>query len=134
MENIHEKCACQGSFLDKFLQPAVLIVLSRGSSHGFQIITDLENSGMVTSLDPAGLYRTLKRMEETGLVSSFWDTDSSAKPKRVYSITQEGQHCLERWAVTLRDYRSSIDRLLEEIGKNSGMITDDSQSGADFEQ
>ena len=38
---------CKGSFLDKFLQPAVLVVLSKGSSHGFQMIADLEKSGMV---------------------------------------------------------------------------------------
>ena len=65
MDACLEKCACRGSYLDKFLQPAILVVLQRGSSHGFQMISDLEKSGMVSGngLDPAGLYRTLKRME-----------------------------------------------------------------------
>ena len=78
MDACLEKCACRGSYLDKFLQPAILVVLQRGSSHGFQMISDLEKSGMVSGngLDPAGLYRTLKRMETAGLVTSYWDTES----------------------------------------------------------
>ena len=82
MDLAAEKCACRGSFLDKFLQPAILVVLSKGSSHGFQMIADLEKSGMVSgdSLDPAGLYRTLKRMEAAGLVRSYWDTEATRSP------------------------------------------------------
>jgi len=112
-----DKCACQGSFLDKFIQPAVLLVLSKGNNHGFQMISDLEQSGMVSGdgIDPAGLYRTLKRMEAAGLVSSYWDTESTTKPKRIYSITEEGLHCLETWKTTLQEYRNNIDTLLEKI-------------------
>ena len=112
-----EKCACQGAFLDKFLQPAILVVLSRGSSHGFQMIADLERSGMVSgdSLDPAGLYRTLKKMEGGGLVTSVWDTESASKPRRVYSITPEGRACLSRWRETLEEYRANLDAILGEI-------------------
>ena len=115
------KCACKGSFLDKFVQPAVLIVLSKGPNHGFQMVADLQKSGMLSgdSLDPAGLYRTLKRMEAAGLVSSWWDTDSAPKPKRMYEITQEGSRCLDTWADTLREYRNNIDIILREINRNS---------------
>lgn len=116
-----DKCACNGSFLDKFVQPALLVLLTRGDNHGFQMIADLEQSGMVSgdSLDPAGLYRTLKRMENSGLVSSHWDTDSTAKPRRVYSITEEGRHCLETWHTTLKEYRNNLDAILREIDRSS---------------
>ena len=117
MDLAAEKCACRGSFLDKFLQPAILVVLSKGSSHGFQMIADLEKSGMVSgdSMDPAGLYRTLKRMEAAGLVRSYWDTETGSKPKRVYSITEEGARCLSTWDETLREYRDNIDAILQGI-------------------
>lgn len=117
MDESAEKCACRGSYLDKFLQPAVLVVLLRSSSHGFQIISDLEKSGMVSGngLDPAGLYRTLKRMEAGGLVVSYWDTESGSKPKRIYSITDEGRLCLSSWKTTLSEYRSNIDSILNGI-------------------
>ena len=111
-----EKCACNGSFLDKFIQPALLVILTRGENHGFQMIMDLEHSGMVSgdSLDPAGLYRTLKRMETNGLVNSRWDTDAP-KPRRMYAITEAGIHCLNTWNTTLQEYRSNIDAILCEI-------------------
>lgn len=119
-----EKCACKGSFLDKFLQPALLVVLSRGKSHGFQMISDLEASGMVSgdSLDPAGLYRTLKRMEAAGLVTSYWDTESGSKPRRIYEITQQGRGCLGTWETTLTEYQSNLSAILHLIhgAKNCG--------------
>ncbi len=96
---------------------SILVVLQRSSSHGFQMISDLEKSGMVSGngLDPAGLYRTLKRMETAGLVTSYWDTESASKPRRVYSITDEGRHCLSAWEKTLLEYRSNIDAILRGI-------------------
>lgn len=90
---------------------------SAAAAHGFQMISDLEKSGMVSGngLDPAGLYRTLKRMETAGLVTSYWDTESASKPRRVYSITDEGRHCLSAWEKTLLEYRSNIDAILRGI-------------------
>lgn len=117
MDNDVAKCACKGSFLDKLLQPALLTMLSKGASYGFQLLSDLEKNGMVSgdSLDPAGLYRTLKRMESVGLVSSFWDTESCAKPRRIYSVTEQGLDCLKNWYKTLLEYRSSLDTILSGI-------------------
>lgn len=116
-ELLEEKCACKGDFLDKFVQPALLISLARGERYGFQLVTELEHSGMVAGdrLDPAGLYRTLKRMEGAGLVTSRWDVESANKPRRVYAITHRGRGCLESWRDTLLDYQRRISQILAEI-------------------
>lgn len=115
----NEKCACKGSYLEKFLQPALLITLSHGPAHGFQMIAELEKSNMVSgdSLDPAGMYRTLKRMEAAGLVTSSWDTESASKPRRIYSLSEDGLSCLKVWQNTLTDYRQNISAILDEIEK-----------------
>ncbi len=112
-----EKCACQGAFLDKFIQPAILVVLSRGSTHGFQMIAELERSGMVSgdSLDPAGLYRTLKKLESGGLVTSRWDTETASKPRRIYTLAPPGAACLAQWRETLLEYRQNLDAILAGI-------------------
>lgn len=122
MDNELKKCACNGSFLDKLTQPALLAILARGSNYGFQLISDLEHSGMVSgdSLDPAGLYRTLKRMEAAGLVCSFWDTETSSKPRRIYSITDQGHACLDNWRDTLLEYRANIDTILAGLERYKG--------------
>ncbi len=122
LDDNDEKCACRGSFLDKLLQPVLLVVLSKGENHGFKIINDIKESGMVSgdSLDPAGLYRTLKRMESAGLVTSRWDVETDAKPKRIYAITEEGSHCLAIWKNTLTDYRNNIDNMIKGISEIVG--------------
>ena len=117
MEEFTDKCACKGSFLDRLTQPALLVILVKNSCHGFKMMEKLKESGMITgdSIDPAGLYRTLKRMENAGLVVSYWDTETGSKPKRIYSITEEGMHCLKQWRCTLNEYRNNIDTILFHI-------------------
>ena len=124
-----EKCACRGSFLDKFLQPALLVTLEKGPAHGFQLISDMEKSGMVSgdSLDPAGMYRTLKKMEAAGLVSSEWDVETTSKPRRIYQITPVGRGCLKTWQTTLLDYRENLNHIIDGIGKIQDIKQDENE-------
>ena len=71
-----QKCACQGSFLERFIQPSILLLLNRGPMHGFSILKSLYKSDLMdySSLDPTGLYRMLKKMEESGILSSEQET------------------------------------------------------------
>lgn len=69
-----------------------------------------------TEPDRAGVYRYLKKMESSGLLSSDWELDGEgAKPRRIYSITMEGKHCLENWSAVLKNYRDSVGMLVQEI-------------------
>lgn len=112
-----QKCACKGFFLDKLIQPAILVMLKEAPSHGFQLISCLEESRMVAgnTLDPAGLYRTLKKMEESGLLTSHWQAAPPGKPKRIFTITEEGSHCLANWHETLTAYQENIQLMLAQI-------------------
>ena len=62
------KCACKGDFLDRFIQPSILLLLSTESMHGFSIYKRLQDSDIMdySGIDPTGLYRTLKKMEDAG--------------------------------------------------------------------
>lgn len=117
------KCACKGSFLDRFIQPAILMLLNKESMHGFSIHKTLLESDTMdySGIDPTGLYRTLKKMEESGLLISQWDTDTTAQARRMYTITEDGKDCLKQWGQTLISYRNSIESLtaalLESIGE-----------------
>ena len=67
------------------------------------------------TIDPTGLYHTLKKMESAGLLMSKWDTESAAQPRKIYEITDEGRSCLANWETTLYNYRDSIDELAKSI-------------------
>lgn len=112
-----EKCACKGSFLDKLLQPTILMLLHQKRLHGFSILKKIEESGIMdySNIDPTGLYRTLKKMESAGLLVSKWDVRDNAQPRRFYEITADGKDCLRHWKTTLTDYKGSIDKLVHAI-------------------
>ena len=118
MMDFEMDCPCRGKNLDKLLQPAILAILYKEDLHGFVLIQRLGENSMFDGTEPdrAGVYRYLKKMESSGLLSSDWELDGEgAKPRRIYSITMEGKHCLENWSAVLKNYRDSVGMLVQEI-------------------
>lgn len=114
-------CPCQGKNLDKLLQPLILcILLQGGDMHGFAILKEIGKIPRFAGKAPdaTGVYRYLKKMETSGLLTSKWeleDLDDAGKPKRVFSITPEGKGCLANWAQALSDYENYIHQLIDMI-------------------
>jgi DNA-binding PadR family transcriptional regulator len=112
-------CPCKGGTLDKLIQPALLAVLSKGPSHGYQIaeqIGKMPNSSGEKP-DTSGIYRFLKSMEKNGLVVSSWESPATGHAKRLFEITESGKVCLSRWVETLEQYLTTITSLLETTRK-----------------
>ncbi|MFP5299306.1 MAG: helix-turn-helix transcriptional regulator, partial [Actinomycetota bacterium] len=53
--------------------------------------------------DPGGLYRTLRAMEQEGLVRSTWESSDMGPARRTYHLTEDGEDWLHAWAGTLRE-------------------------------
>ena len=118
MKKIDMTCSCQGGNLDKFIQPHILLILSEKPMYGLEIIGELEKRNMFIghSPDPTGVYRYLKRMEADGQLSSEMKADvPGERPKKVYSVTEEGRRCLANWAVALGQYSVDIIGLVRDI-------------------
>ena len=96
-----------------FLQPCLLLLLSRDQAHGYSLLDELAEFGFdPTQADPSLIYRALREMEQSGWVSSQWDDDSQGPKKRVYCISPQGKIFLAEWIDNLRRTRAEIDRLL----------------------
>lgn len=68
----------------------ILVTLVEGPSHGYGLIKAVEErseSGVL--LDPANLYRVLRRMRELGWIEEEEGRDDSRR--RVHRITQRGR-------------------------------------------
>ncbi|MBM4092671.1 MAG: PadR family transcriptional regulator [Planctomycetes bacterium] len=113
------ECPCAGGTLDKLIQPAILVILARGSLHGYRIVEQLGDMKILGGHKPdaSGVYRFLKMMETKGLVVSSWDTSQAGPAKRVYQVTASGQSCLCQWITTLEAYRDGITHLLKAARK-----------------
>ena len=61
--------------------------------------------------DATGIYRALKRMEQSGLVTSRWETPEEGSAKRLFELTDKGRSCLRRWIDALACYKLTIEEL-----------------------
>ena len=93
----------------RFMEPCLLLLLHRSSSHGYSLREELKEFGFAkTPIDPSMVYRALREMEEHELVTSTWDTEGSGPPRRVYQLTPPGHQYLARSVADLQE----MDRVL----------------------
>ncbi len=59
-------------------------------------------------VDPGGLYRCLRAMDEEGLVVSTWEPSSSGPARRLYELTDEGREWLHLLAGSLAEVSRSL--------------------------
>jgi PadR family transcriptional regulator, regulatory protein PadR len=99
--------------ISRFVEPVLLLLLCRRPLHGYALMEGLHSLGFEQyPVDFSAVYRTLRRLEETGMVRSDWDLEETAgPPRRVYEITDAGQTYLAHWVQDLR----ATDRILHEF-------------------
>ena len=87
------------------LATSLLGLLRDWNAHGYQLAQRLADAGL-PPFDVTTIYRTLRQLEKTGLVNSFWDTSESGPAKRMYSLTAAGELFLGNWTDILKKYQS----------------------------
>ncbi len=94
-----------------FLRPCVLLLLKESSAHGYDLLERLQAFGF-SGTDPGGLYRTLRGLEEEGLVCSAWEASSQGPDRRRYEITRAGAERLHDAARQLQGTAEVLDRFV----------------------
>lgn len=84
---------------------AVLLRLTRGPAHGYEIVSALD-------LDGGGVYRLLRRLDEDGLVTSLWEPSAAGPTRRVYRLTEDGAHALRAEAAAMRRCHAALSAFL----------------------
>ena len=103
--------------IERFIEPCILLLLSKDSSHGYGLMEDLEKH-CGEKVDIGDLYRTLRRMERDGWVKSDWEKNESGPDRRIYTITSEGKDFLRLASSSLIRTDKLIHRFLEGYQKN----------------
>lgn len=83
--------------LERFSEPAVLLLLRDKPAHGYELVEQLPELMPGERADMGNLYRILRSLEREGLVSSTWDDEAPGPTKRVYTLTDSGRHVLDLW-------------------------------------
>ena len=113
------------------VEPAVLTVLTGGPVHGYDLRAALDEAtcGFLV-VDPGGLYRLLRRMEEDGLVTSAWVEGDHGPQRRTYQLTADGHEALAAWRPRLLARRHAIDNLLA-VGSRSTTSSSEEETDDD---
>ena len=90
------------------LIPYVLLAISAQRAHGYHIEQYLRSLGLA-QVEMTRLYRTLRQLEQQGLVTSAWEAGEGGPARRVYQLTDAGRGWLQTGATMLEGYRSAID-------------------------
>jgi PadR family transcriptional regulator len=107
-------CTCGMGHLYRFVEPAILLLLSRkGEAHGYELANALPQYALTDAqVEAAALYRTLRTLEQNGNVTSRWDTGNTGPARRVYKLTAEGEEHLREWVAVLSHMSNSMNHFL----------------------
>jgi transcriptional regulator len=89
------------------LDMMVLRTLLRGDAHGHTIAKVIERSSEdVLGVEQGSLYPALHRLEDRGMVSSYWGTSDNNRKAKFYRLTAAGRKQLlqetNRWRQMVR--------------------------------
>lgn len=108
----HEGEDPPGGLPKNFVRACLLLLVAEKSSHGYDLLERLNMLGF-RRVDPGGLYRALRAMEQEGLMNSLWETSDMGPARRTYELTEEGRDWLHAWAGTLRDTKQIVTSYLD---------------------
>ena len=108
--------------VERFGELALLILLARRPTHGYELIERLPELSGEERVDVGNLYRTLRSLEEEGLVSSEWSADLPGPTKRTYTLTEEGREVLASWLQAVEQLRDGLTEFLEVARKGGDHV------------
>jgi len=98
--------------VERFVEPALLLLLRGGPTHGYDLADALAELVPDTPVDLGNLYRLLRSLEAEGIVTSHWSDDQPGRPKRIYGLTDAGRQLLDAWADSLQEVEATIAAFL----------------------
>lgn len=97
----------------KHLEAFILLLISRKPLHGGGIINELKTLLPDSwTIDDGHVYRLLRQLEKSGMVSSTWQTESEGAPVRIYMLTEAGVERLRFWRDDIALRVESLERFL----------------------
>lgn len=91
---------------------AILSLLSKKRAYGYEVVKLLDVKMSFLALEQGTVYPLLRRLEKRELLKSEWDYEDPTKPKKYYTVTQEGLKALgamsQTWSILSREMREVV--------------------------
>ena len=99
--------------VERFGEAALLVSLAARPTHGYELIERLPELSGGERVDVGNLYRTLRSLEDEGLVTSEWQPELPGPAKRTYTLTPEGHAVLASWLAAVEQLRDGLTMFLD---------------------
>jgi PadR family transcriptional regulator PadR len=106
--------------VERFVEPSVLLLLSEGPRHGYELLDRLPELVAGERVDVGNLYRVMRALEEDGIVESEWRADLPGPAKRTYRLTDGGRPLLDQWGESLRSAQAEIASFIDRFESAEG--------------
>jgi PadR family transcriptional regulator PadR len=93
------------------LELAVLAVLTRGETYGYDILSRLEEAGL--TLGDASVYGTLRRLEEAGHLTSRLASSENGPARKYYAVTDSGREAYDTGSESWLRIQGAVDLLMD---------------------
>jgi len=92
------------------LEFCVLALLTDQPCYGYDIVTLLTEKGI--SASQGTIYPLLGRLEREGKLDAHWKQEGAAKPRKYYTVTEEGRRALSHFKESWLSYSAAVNRIL----------------------
>ena len=96
----------------------LLLFLTEGPSYGALLLSRMETELPFCLSDSAIVYRSLKQMENDGLVETEWIPEESGQPRKWYRISPAGRDALAEYAEDIRHRVQNLQFFLDRYTEN----------------
>jgi PadR family transcriptional regulator, regulatory protein PadR len=101
----------RAQLLKGVLELAVLAVIARGETYGYEILSTLEGAGF-EGVGDASVYGTLRRLEQAGHLTSRLAASDSGPARKYYAVTPSGAEQLQAGTETWTGINAALGRLV----------------------
>ena len=92
--------------------PIILSILRNGDSYGYEIVQKVkEMTNDKIKWREASIYPVLKKMENSGMIKSYWKVNEDERPRKYYTILAEGEKQFEKNRHELKILYSMLGKL-----------------------
>ena len=97
------------------LEGCVLAVIARGETYGYEILNELDRSGLENLLEGT-LYPVLTRLEKKGAIYCRKEKSPFGPVRKYYSITEVGEAELKAFRIGYHKIVAAANQILNEEG------------------
>lgn len=93
----------------------ILSLLNRKNMYGYEMIKEIElKSKNVFSFKEGTLYPILHSLENENYIESYWDSNTGARKRKYYKITESGKKILLEKEQEWKLFSSTVNNVLSE--------------------